>query len=752
MMSTTERIETMIEWFQKLFVPKAWYELRCLTNGPALTGVFDNIEALINNAIVAEEEGYACYFCMNPTNHLPMNEIAPGSAIHDDEIVNRHLMLIDCDPTRPAKTCSTNEEKREALDVALMVLHYLKNKGWPLPFVADSGNGYHLLYRIDLHPKSNLIEKCLLALSQKFTVPTVKIDTVVFNPSRICRFYGTLNCKGENTPERPHRYSKMLKIGSDSIVTREQLQELSDDAVEMKKDNWAEADKAAKTAFEHRDARPTFLQDDDIQPWQEPRFNGFGPKVLATMFDDRQIAKQIAQRLTTEHFDDKYEQAIVEVGLSYFGECHEWPTRDVLKHRIKKIDGISVEEFTVLTTLIDTPSDPRERLEVTETLEEWIHAIVARQINDYMLQPTTQAILRKGKLDEIQKVIQRAQDENVFNLQPQTAISATELLKSSSSTNWLVKDVLVAHEFAGLGAPFKCCKTRIANDLAISLASGTHFLGTYATKQCNVLYISGESGQDDMRRMTKSVLDSKRLDSLDNLFFDFKILNIDVGSLKSLSRQAAALKAGLVIVDPFYTIGLDPKTQHGDLFAMQQPLRDITAACQDAGATLLMVHHHNRDEKKTGLNKFAFAGFAENVRQWIQIERIVPYKDDLIHWFEINGGGCGRSFRQIFQIDETGDELGWKITPHDVAPAKNNKQASMQSAEQEMAVALQVLQIIKVAENNGVRASKEYIKTGLHKSGAVTNKILEMCIEHDIIRQAQDQKGWYYKTKEQPSQ
>ena len=79
--------------------------------------------------------------------------------------------------------------------------------------LVDSGNGYHILYKIDLPTNDNgLVKNILMALDQKFSNTEAKVDTTVYNPSRIAKIPGTIARKGEDNPlhGRPHRASKVL--------------------------------------------------------------------------------------------------------------------------------------------------------------------------------------------------------------------------------------------------------------------------------------------------------------------------------------------------------------------------------------------------------------------------------------------------------------------------------------------------------------------------------------------------------------
>ena len=83
--------------------------------------------------------------------------------------------------------------------------------GWPDPIMTDSGNGAQLMYRIDLPATDGgLVQKCTNAFALA-SDDAVSIDTSVHNPARIWRLPGTMNCKGDSIPERPHRMAKLLE-------------------------------------------------------------------------------------------------------------------------------------------------------------------------------------------------------------------------------------------------------------------------------------------------------------------------------------------------------------------------------------------------------------------------------------------------------------------------------------------------------------------------------------------------------------
>ena len=147
----------------------------------------------------------------------------------DHDILHRIHLLVDIDPVRPAGVSATDEEIAQARLVTIEVFKYLKSLGWAVPLTAKSGNGFHLIYNIDLaNTKENaeLVKAVLKALAAKFDNEFAKVDTSVFNAARIVKAYGTLAAKGDSTPERPHRIAEVMS-SPDGVVTAEQLQALA---------------------------------------------------------------------------------------------------------------------------------------------------------------------------------------------------------------------------------------------------------------------------------------------------------------------------------------------------------------------------------------------------------------------------------------------------------------------------------------------------------------------------------------------
>jgi hypothetical protein len=129
----------------------------------------------------------------------------------------------------------------------------LAGRGWPVPIFADSGNGAHLVYGIDL-PNDDacreLVKRALTVLATLFSGPAIVVDRINFNAGRIWKLYGTPSCKGDSLPDRPHRLSRILEAPeTPAVVSREQLEELAARAPESQRPHFAANKKLGAGSF-----------------------------------------------------------------------------------------------------------------------------------------------------------------------------------------------------------------------------------------------------------------------------------------------------------------------------------------------------------------------------------------------------------------------------------------------------------------------------------------------------------------------
>ena len=196
-----------------------------------ISGYFDSVDALADAALQYDGNVPAVYITLNPCNPALLaraaNRLQSRAALttSDPDITCRRWLLLDCDPKRPAGISSTDQEHGQAISIACGVWDELRSAGFPDPVVADSGNGAHLLYRVDLPntPESTeLVKRLLRGVQERCGTDGIAVDGTVFNAARITKLYGTFVMKGDNLPDRPHRRSRLLEIPETMHVLRPQ--------------------------------------------------------------------------------------------------------------------------------------------------------------------------------------------------------------------------------------------------------------------------------------------------------------------------------------------------------------------------------------------------------------------------------------------------------------------------------------------------------------------------------------------------
>lgn len=236
-MTAPAAVETIRRTLARLHRPGDVFEIRLpKTRQRTVRGYFDDVDAAVDACATWSGRASAVYVTLNPVDRALLaraaNRLEPyaETTTQDAEITARRWLLVDLDPVRPSGISSSDEELGAARELARAVYQGLRAAGWPAPLSALSGNGAHLLYRVELPNDADsgrLVQRCLQALAQGYDTERVRIDTGVYNASRISKVYGTLACKGDDTAERPHRLAELLSEGDDTPVSIEQLQALA---------------------------------------------------------------------------------------------------------------------------------------------------------------------------------------------------------------------------------------------------------------------------------------------------------------------------------------------------------------------------------------------------------------------------------------------------------------------------------------------------------------------------------------------
>lgn len=231
-------------------VHASWYGLTQVYGATRATVLTSEAEA--KRARAADRiEPKAVYICPCPCAPI-LAARAPGAnilaragqgdAVSASQIVARQVVLIDVDAIKPDKHVSATMSEYQATEqLAAEVVAFLAGRGWPAPISARSGNGAHLVYRVESAPADDntlgIWSRFYDALrAQPFASAALgDIDVKVKDCSRIWKIPGTWSRKGadyvadDDAQSRRWRVAELVQVPegwSTSAVTLEQLVEV----------------------------------------------------------------------------------------------------------------------------------------------------------------------------------------------------------------------------------------------------------------------------------------------------------------------------------------------------------------------------------------------------------------------------------------------------------------------------------------------------------------------------------------------
>lgn len=264
---------SILESLSILFEPGDVVELRALgkRKNEVQSGYFKDFAKLTEVATMLDKtnEQKGIYTVLNQVNPAlyarSPDKLSPARAqpttTSDQDIIRRRWLPVDFDAIRPADISSTDEEHDAAIARARTARETLTEMGWPDPVMADSGNGAHLLYKIDLpndEDSRNLIDTVLKSFDALFSDDRVNVDLKVFNAARIWKMYGTASKKGDNIKERPWRFSKILEVPNEIKVVDRKFLELH---------AWAWEQKNQSERFKESAPKKGFSREIDLGQW-----------------------------------------------------------------------------------------------------------------------------------------------------------------------------------------------------------------------------------------------------------------------------------------------------------------------------------------------------------------------------------------------------------------------------------------------------------------------------------------------------
>lgn len=169
---------------------------------------------------------------------------------------------------------------------------------------------------------------------------------------------------------------------------------------------------------------------------------------------------------------------------------------------------------------------------------------------------------------------------------------AHELPAGGGEEPWLIEG-LWAHQGVGvIGGEPKCCKSFLALDIAVAVASGMACLRQYAVKRPGrVLLFAAEDAHHVVRERLRGICSAAGTDllTLDVHVVRDAAIRLDLEADQACLREAVArLRPRLLILDPFVRLHGISESAAGEVARVLGFLRELQ---REFGCAVLLVHH-----------------------------------------------------------------------------------------------------------------------------------------------------------------
>ncbi len=167
-----------------------------------------------------------------------------------------------------------------------------------------------------------------------------------------------------------------------------------------------------------------------------------------------------------------------------------------------------------------------------------------------------------------------------------------ELTVLPEDKRWLVDHLWLDQGVGIIGGEPKCCKSFMALDLAVAVASGTAALREFKVNTSGlVLYFAAEDALHIVRSRLDGICAAAQIDlkSLKLQLITSHSLRLDLPEdVGRLERTIAALKPKLLILDPFVRLHRIDENNSGEVAPILAGLRRLQRAY---GVAIMVVHH-----------------------------------------------------------------------------------------------------------------------------------------------------------------
>ena len=169
---------------------------------------------------------------------------------------------------------------------------------------------------------------------------------------------------------------------------------------------------------------------------------------------------------------------------------------------------------------------------------------------------------------------------------------AWRLAERAEEHRWLVTGLWAEQAVGIVGGEPKCCKSFLALDLAVAVASGMPCLRRFAvSRPGRVLLFAAEDALHIVRRRLEGIASAAgvALADLDIQVITSPVLRLDLDAdRRNLAETVARLQPRLLILDPFVRLHRIDENASGEVAPLLAYLRELQ---RRHGTAVLVVHH-----------------------------------------------------------------------------------------------------------------------------------------------------------------
>lgn len=177
-------------------------------------------------------------------------------------------------------------------------------------------------------------------------------------------------------------------------------------------------------------------------------------------------------------------------------------------------------------------------------------------------------------------------------MKPLPVKRACDLSDSADQPNWLIEGLWADQAVGILGGQPKCCKSFLALDMAVSVASGTACLRRFpVSRTAPVLVFPAEDALAVVRKRLEGICAAARtrLDALPIYVITAARLLLDLPcDQQQLRDTVAAIKPALLILDPFIRLHRSDENASKEVAPLLGYLRQLQ---REFHVAVLLVHH-----------------------------------------------------------------------------------------------------------------------------------------------------------------